>query len=45
MENTMKTFMKLQADADEKFEIREEERWKKEMESEEMQITSNTRCK
>ena len=32
----MNTFMKFQADANEKFEKREEERWKKEMELEEM---------
>ena len=35
MENTMGSFVKFQAEADEKFEKREEERWKKEMELEE----------
>ena len=32
MENTMGSFVKFQAEADEKFEKKEEERWKKEME-------------
>ena len=35
VENTMKAFVKYQGEADEKFEKREEERWKKEMEFEE----------
>ena len=35
MENTMGSFVKFQAEADEKFEKREEEQWKKEMELEE----------
>ena len=35
MESTMSAFMKFQAEAEERFEKREEERWKKEMEMEE----------
>ncbi len=37
MEKTMDVFVKSQADADERFQMREEERWMKEMELEENQ--------
>ena len=37
MEKTLDMFMKSQADAKERFQMREDERWKKEMELEERQ--------
>ena len=37
MEKTFDMFMKSQADAEDRFQMREDERWKKEMEMEERQ--------
>ena len=47
MEKSMDVFIKSQLDAEERFQKREEERWKKEMELEEKQRREedNTSCR